>query len=287
MYELWKFRDYEFPPAEPLDDVGTGPSQASMVATTDGYFNFRGNERAPRRINTLVARRTLTSEDCAIFGDVYRDLRTERGQFGRLWRRWLDDRARVEWLYAKLGDATATRTLRDFDTLPVNMHFEVASQTWSGYPWGLYATPSLSNPYFDPEFQVNASRANTFNFASAIPAGFTIENEGNTTVREVLVSILVSSQTTPMSSITVNNTTAGAGFFINQALPVGQFIRVDTGKKSIRNSTTGDGFYTNFGYVGAAELWFPVVPGTNTIVVSTPSFSGVGTISFSYYDAHE
>lgn len=287
MFRYTEFDDLEIIGGDDIDDVGTLLSFPSVVATTDGFFNFRGNDKAPPRPTVIPVRRTLTSENCATFGNVYRDWRAKRGDYGRLWRTWLDD-GRREWIWARLEHIPANRILRDFDTLPVTFRFELSGTTWNGYPWGRYAYPSSLNDDFDPEFPENVLRANSFAF-STNSVGVVIANEGNTVARNVIVTVVIASQSSAATSLTVNNTTLSSGFSINTTIPVNQLWRIDGGAKTARNLTTDANLYPYFSYTTPAtsHYFLPLAPGNNTIVVSTPGFVGSGTITFSYYDAFE
>lgn len=285
MYRFTEFDNLDIRGGDDIDDVSTLQSQSSVIQTTDAYFNFRGTEEAPPRPTVIPVRRTLWSDDCANFAQVFEDIRAKNGVFGRLWRTWLDT-GRRDWIYATLESISGTRTLRDYDTLPITMRYEVSGTVWSGFPWGRYAYPAGVNDDYDPEFPPDINRDNVFNLASVAPT-HTVVNEGNATVRSVLVTVLVTAQTVAATSLTVNNTTTNSGFSINLAIPLNETWRIDGGQKRAFNSQTDTTLYPYFGYVGASSYWLTLAPGNNLITVTTPSFAGTGTITFSYYDGYK
>lgn len=299
MFFYRNFGSYYFQQGLPTDDVSSPQVLPSVVSVPDGYFYYRGEGPVPFGPQQISIRRTITGNykhSCTVlWADVQRELRALVGTKNRLWRQWLDDPRKYEFIDAVFSGFSAVRGLESPHSLPVDLKFQLLEPRWHGLPYGEYNS--------GVDFQFDPARETQITLPS--DSDITLHNPGNVEVQDLKVDVLnEGGSDRSYTDIQVFNTTVPFdhhGFTWGGTLPDGTVFnnnlvfrnREASISKAIDNVVSGAwGDLTLLGTARPDRILI-LYPGDNTIHIESVGTNTGGTpdptmvtIRFSYYGAH-
>jgi len=231
-----------------------------------GVFNPYGADEALPQGTILVARGAYTAADRAALLDLVDALRAWNGKTSNLyvsttttayrWRKariWCDDQP------------VTPHSLAGF-WQPMTLTFELEDTIWHGDD----ATDTIT--------MTNAATTDT------------IVNDGNATVRSIILTYTVAVAGNTVTNLIIENETASYICKIQYAdtIALGEALVIDCGAKTVLNN--GVNGFADFSIITATHTkteWLVLAPGNNTIKVTRTSGNATDTLALAFEDAYK
>lgn len=288
-YVIYQFGTTVLPQYSAEANVGTMRMQSSIRELPGGgVWRAQGIQRSGRAPSTVTKRCSFAEDTDADMRTTYNELRALVGTVDRLWRVW-DDADTPEWVWAEMREVDSTRQKGMVSHLEVDLEFAVLSPAWLGThhaeAWSVTIPP-----------QIIVGDGHTLGSGStialgppAIPTVQVINNNGNTIVRDGVITITAGDAAITSVSVLVTSLAAASiseWLFSNNIL-AGQELVVDAGTWTVTNNGvdaySGFTLASNHNHDGLLVLG----PGANGAVI-TYAGGGVGsTFLCDFHDSWE
>lgn len=284
MYWLERFGTTELPTQQPDQYVGTGQASTAKFIPLPGggVFDTLGSEQAVGQGGTISCKGAVSILDqsgAALISQV-QALRALKGKRDKLYRRW--DNGDMEWIYARLVEVNAQRSIRDLNSLEMMFTFQQISPVWNGntHGSGWYLD---SGEYFDTGLVFDEATGDIFALDS-VPKSITISNGGNAPVRDMVIEVyndMASGAAITQIDIAISGKTAWRW---TGSLPVGKVLTIDCGAFTVLNDTTDaySGVSLESGH--AIDCWIELEPGDNVLSVTRTGGDASASFTVRYND---
>lgn len=206
--------------------------------------------------DTITARGAIHNTGGSAFMTAHDNLKALIGTRSKLWAKMADGSS-TRWRYARLLKTTATRAIENTNWLDVELTFRNESTNWNGTARSVNGTLDTT------------------------PKTVTVTNNGNTPVRNAIITITAAGSSISFVSVSVSGVS-----YITWAgtLAAGNALVIDCGAGSVKNN--GADAYDGFALDGSHTIreWLRLDPGTNTVSVARTGGSTSSTVNFSFSD---
>ena len=280
-YTLTRFLEIPLPDAMPTDDLSTGKVPNGIVPSIGSVFNYFGSTQqfsqhheinhSGKYVGGVVYRVTVDGNERVTVDGSYRvtaesraadlngkvdDLKAQIGKWGVLWRKRLPD-GQMTWKSCRLLQVRNVETVADADVVSkVDSLFETMEVAWRSEDTVSHAV----------------------SVSAGVTNGLVIDNGGSLLVRDAVLTVACTSGT--ITSVTVT----GVGIDLTWAGSIanGQTLTLDAGEQTVLIGTTDQyaGLTLNAGHT--SDLWLPLTPGTNVLMVGV--VGGNATVTMEHDD---
>lgn len=244
-YKLYTFDGLTLPDYNRESGIDTGPSQAGFVATVGGGFDVYGSDVAPVNTPFAATLRGILSEETDAGQRAITDaLRAKARVRGKLVRQ-ADDDDSLQWAWARLNVVAHRRVYS-------NRGYQILEFTWS-----------LESEWYE-------DRDDLVEVLDGSPYALSVENEGNRTVTNAVLTISADDANLTALAITTTN---GTHLVWSGTLLAGDDLVIDCGAKSVKND--GANAYSGFSYGAGHTIddWLRIIGAMDI----TLTYTGGGT----------
>lgn len=280
-HTLTYFEHVPLPDAMPVDDLSTGMTEASLVDSIGGIYNYFGaTQRLPRRhqfthkgkyvgeMSVRVTsdgdvrvtsdgsvRVTAPSRAADLFGQVD-DLKTMIGQWGQLWRERIAD-GELTWKWCRLLQVKHVEKVENA---------EAVSDVESIYETG------------DVGWRSEDAITSSVSAVNGTPTSLSVPNAGGLPVGDAVLRV----ERTSGTITEVHVAGSGINFTWTGSIGASETLVIDANEQTVLIGTTDeyDGFVLNAGHT--SDQWLPLARGANTLDVIVTG--GNATVSVEHYN---
>jgi hypothetical protein len=242
-------------------DIGIPEANAEVMAALGGAFDTRGSEQVAAKLPySIQVQGKLVQTSVAALLAAYQTLRALHGKRAKLYRTADGGTANGEWVWARLMRVETSRKVENRLALPFTLTFMVESPIWHG-----------------------TARSTTITLSSS-PATGTVTNSGNATVRDAIITVTAAGSA--ITVVDIENTTTGNVSKIRYtgAIPAGQSLVIDCGARSVK--VNGADAYAGFSLQAAHAIpeWLRLAAGANSIRVTRTGGGTASTCTIAFDD---
>jgi hypothetical protein len=254
-YKLVTFDSLTLPAYNRESGIDTGPSQAGFVPTINGGFDVYGTGIAPvntpfaATLRAIVSEETDAAQRAAIDG-----LRAKARVRGQLVRQ-ADDDLSIQWAWARLQQISQRRVYG-------NRGYQILEFTWA------------------MESEWYADRADLTEELDGSPYTLSVENEGNRTVTNAVITITADDASLTAATITTTN---GTHLIWAGTLVAGDDLVIDCGAKSIKNDGANAYSGLTYGSGHTIDDWLRIY-GAMDITITYTGGGTAPTVTIAFND---
>jgi hypothetical protein len=271
------FAGKAIPPANRKEDIGTHEAKSGIIETCGGYIDgYTGY--APVSAKEVSIRFDLYSCDPVTLDEKVEEWKSLVSKKDKLVRRVGN---LVQWAYARLMSLSAeTDYEKPASICNIELHFELISPSWYGHSLAAWSFNGAHS--FDEGLYFDQGNDFTLSFQKNQPASFQLLNHGNMNVTDLTLTFKGNGSSYSIDEgLDINFSGAGEDGITKWSftltpettIPESKWITINTGRKIAFYENNGQkiSLYKSIsiGDDHRSMCWAELLPGTNTITVST------------------